>query len=239
METVAGRYDEAAFDRPAVGLVVLQSDVVMEHELRRWLPVQAPLLHSRIANDTTVSADTLGAMEARLPDAVGLLPSGIDYGVVAYGCTSATTLIGEARVERLVHDVLPGVAVTNPLTAAKARLAHLGIDRIGLLAPYAPGISQAIVDHLQNSGIRVAHAVTFDQPDDACVARLSRVSVLEALVALGRRDDCDAVFGSCTNLRAFGLLEEAGRIVGKPVFTSNSALAWHIRTLIDHPGENR
>ena len=239
MRSIAGRYDDAAFDRPAVGLVVLQSDVVIEHELRRWLPASVPLLHSRIPNDTMVSAETLGAMEARLPQAVSLLPAGIDYGVIAYGCTSASTLVGEARVEALVRSVLPGVAVTNPLSAAKAHLAHLGTRRIGLLAPYVPAISQAIVDHLENSGIRVAHAVTFDQPDDARVARLTRASVLEALVTLGRRDDCDAVFGSCTNLRAFDLLEEAERLVGKPVFTSNSALAWHIRTLLDRKGKNR
>ena len=232
MLTLAGRYDEAAHDGPAVGLVVLQSDVVMEHELRRWLPSSLPLLHSRIANETTVSAETLGDMEVRLPDSVRMLPSGIDYGVIAYGCTSASTLIGEARVQALVHGVLPGVAVTNPLSAVKARLAHLGITRIGLLAPYVPSISQAIVDHLEHNGIHVVHALTFDEPDDGRVARLSREAVLEALVSLGRRSDCDAVFGSCTNLRAFDLLYEAERLSGKPVFTSNAALAWHIQALL-------
>jgi len=232
MRTLEGRYDDAPHDGPAVGLVVLQSDVVMEHELRRWLPSSVPLLHSRIANETTVSTETLGAMQARLPGAVRMLPSGIDYGVIAYGCTSASTLIGEARVEALVHGVLPGVAVTNPLSAAKARLGELGVSRIGLLAPYVPSISQAIVDHFEDSGIHVAHALTFDEPDDARVARLSREAVLEALVWLGRRNDCDAVFGSCTNLRAFDLLDEAQGLIGKPVFTSNAALAWHIQALL-------
>jgi len=233
MKTLAGRYDDEPFLGPAVGLVVLQSDVVMEHELRRWLPDRVPLLHSRISNETTVSADTLGAMEARLPDSVNGLPSDIHYGVIAYGCTSATTLIGEARVEQLVQGVLPGVAVTNPLTAVKHRLAASGITRIGVLAPYVPAISQAIIDHLEHHGIRVMHAITFDEPDDRRVARLSRDAVLDALGELGCRDDCDAVFGSCTNLRGFGLLDEAERLTGKPVFTSNSALAWHIRTLLD------
>ncbi len=35
-----------------------------------------------------------------------------------------STVIGEAGVERAIHSAMPGVAVTNPLTAAKARLTH-------------------------------------------------------------------------------------------------------------------
>ena len=119
-----------------VGLIVLQSDEVIERELRAWLPEHVELLQTRIANDTHVSADTLCAMETELPRAAGLLPGGVDYSAIAYGCTSASTLIGEARVCELINSVLPEVAVTNPITALKTQLQSLGITRIALLTPY-------------------------------------------------------------------------------------------------------
>ena len=233
MRILDADYDPASGDGPAVGLIVLQSDEVMEGELRAWLPSGLRLLHTRIPSGTEVSADALREMERELPGAARLLPAGVRFDVVAYGCTSASTLIGEARVAALVRSVVPGAAVTNPLTAVKARLASLGVTRIALLTPYVPALSRAIVEHLEGAGIEVRQAATFDERDDARVARIAPRATLEALLALGAHDDCDAVFGSCTNLRALGLLEEAERRLGKPVMTSNSALAWHIGRLLD------
>ncbi len=37
----------------------------------------------------------------------------------------------------------------------------------------------------------------------------------------------DAVFVSCTTLRVAGIVEAAERQLGKPVISSNLALAWH------------
>jgi maleate isomerase len=47
--------------------------------------------------------------------------------------------------------------------------------------------------------------------------------------------DCDAVFVSCTNLRVAEIAEEAERRIGRPVLSSNLALAWHMLTLAGLP----
>ena len=232
MEILPAEHDAASGDGPAVGLVVLQTDEVLERELAAWLPPSFRRFHTRIPSEPRVTADALLGMERALPDAVRLLPAAVRFDVVAYGCTSASALIGEARVAELVRAVVPGAAVTNPLGALGARLADLGARRIALLAPYAPDVSAELVARIEAWGVEVRHAATFDESVDARVARLSRRAVLGGLVALGRRGDCDAVFGACTNLRGLGLLEEAERPVGRPVLTSNSALAWHIERLV-------
>lgn len=235
MQIQACTYDDCSAGQATAALVVLQSDEVMEQELRAWLPTDLRLLHTRIPNDGHITADALTAMAKDLPAAVALLPAAIDYSVVAYGCTSASTLIGEDRVRDLIQSVIPGVAVTNPLTALKASLEALDVRRIGLLTPYKPAISTALLNHLEDCGIEVVKAVTFNEPDDDRVARISASSVMDAMLQLGQHEQCDAVFGACTNLRSFGFLEQAQQSLGKPVLTSNSVLAWHVRELAAKP----
>lgn len=236
MNSLDAELDDASGPRATVGLIVLQSDEVIEHELRRWLPDDIRVLHSRIPNSTQVTAETLGAMARVLPEAARLLPCGIHYAAIAYGCTSASTVIGERRVAELVQGVFPGVPVTNPLTALKARLDNLGVSRIGLLTPYSQAVSKALFDHLQADGVEISRAATFDEADDTRVARIGARSVSEALVELGRHVDCDAVFGSCTNLRSQPFLDAVQRQLGKPVLTSNSVLAWHLEQLAVEAG---
>jgi maleate isomerase len=216
-------------DAKAVGLIVLQTDEVMENELRQWLPDTMHLYHSRIPNDDAITEDSLNAMHAHLPHVTRLLPP-VDYDVLVYGCTSGATFIGEQRVSEAIHSVLPDVAVTTPITAVKAQLQHLGAKRIGLLTPYEPHVSQAIQDHLQSAGFDISSAAAFFEKQDKLVCRISEDSIRSAVKTLAATD-CDAVFGSCTNLRIAGILDELNRTSGKPVLTSNSALAWHIQQL--------
>ena len=61
------------------------------------------------------------------------------FDVVGYGCTSGATLIGEEKVDKLIRDIHPEVATTNPITATKAALSALGLKRIALLTPYPVG----------------------------------------------------------------------------------------------------
>ena len=52
-----------------------------------------------------------------------------------------------------------------------------------------------------------------------------KASILAAL------QGCDGVFVSCTNLRCAGIISEAEVALGKPVFSSNQTLLWHMLEL--------
>ena len=43
--------------------------------------------------------------------------------------------------------------------------------------------------------------------------------------------ECDAVFVSCTNLRAANVIQDAESALGIPVVSSNQALGWHMLRL--------
>ena len=68
---------------------------------------------------------------------------------------------------------------------------------------------------------------SFDEPDDGRAARITEPSIRAAAIELGRHPDVEAVFVSCTSLRlaaGVGAIEAA---LGKPVTSSNHAMAWH------------
>ena len=216
----------------AIGLILLQTDEVLENEIRQMLPEPAVIYHTRVPSGKEVSSETLAAMEAEIPVAVRLLPAAGGMGVIAYCCTSGSTVIGETNVAAAIHSVLPNIKVTNPLSAVKAYLTHLGAKHIGLLTPYEPQVSQALADHLESKGFEISSFGSFYEKEEAKVTRISRQSILDAIQQIGSGDQCDVVFASCTNLRTLDLLDEAAQKIGKPVISSNSALAWHIGELL-------
>ncbi|MGF1591918.1 MAG: aspartate/glutamate racemase family protein [Kiloniellaceae bacterium] len=224
-----------------LGVVLLQTDAVTEREFPRLLDAENVRVHySRIPSAREVSPEGLAAMEAALPAAVELLPPSVDFDVIAFACTSGATIIGEARVAEAIRSVRPGVAVSNPLTAAKAALGTLGLGRIGFVTPYAAAVSAAMRDHLAAAGFETVSFGSFEVTDDGVVAAMTPDSILTAAIQVGATNDCDGVFIACTNLRAAGIIEAAEAALGKPVISSNQALAWHMLRLagVDEPRRN-
>ena len=159
-----------------------------------------------------------------------MLPGEVSFGAIGYGCTSGATIIGVDRVAECVHAAHAGVPVTNPISAVMAALAALGAKKVGFLTPYVADVSAAMRSLLEENGFEITDFLSFEEGQEKVVARISQSSVLEAVKKLGQ-GQCDAVFTSCTNLRAFDVIEQAEAMIGKPVISSNSALAWHMAHL--------
>ena len=223
-------------DGTALGLVILQADETLEQEFRLLMPAeQYTLYHSRVPSGLEVTEATLARMADEIPTAVSLFPAGADLDVIAYACTSGTTVIGEEKVAELVQSTRPGVAVTNPLTAVKAALKALGVSRVGFLTPYAADVSQAMRRRLEDDGIEIVSFASFEQSEEALVARITPASILAAIVQAGQGDGCEAVFVACTNLQTVNILAAAEDRLGLPVIASTQALAWHMAQLAGRP----
>lgn len=214
---------------PKIGVIVLSTDETLEPELRRaFAPTRAGLYHSRIRSAPHVTPETLAEMRAGLAPSAALLPPGTT--TVGYACTSGATVIGRDTVQAEVASAQPGAAVTDPISAAIAAFRHLGVARIGLVTPYVPAVTAAMQALFEAEGIAVGPVTSFEQSEEAIVARITEAAVARAVVEAGRQD-VDAVFASCTNLRSFGVIGAAEAAIGKPVVSSNSALAWHLARL--------
>ncbi len=229
---LAFQTDAGFAERAALGLLVLQTDETIEPELHDLLNLPGvALYHSRLANAAQVSKSGLAAMADELPDSARLLPPGIDFDVIGYGCTSGATVIGETKVTDIVCQVRGEVKVSNPITATKAALRALGARRIGFVTPYVADVSAAMRENLQAAGFEIVAFGSFEEEEDAVVARISPSSILDAIMTIGENDTADAVFVSCTNLRVARVIPEAEERLGKPVISSNQALAWHMLRL--------
>ena len=235
------RLDGGIAARAAVGLIVLATDQTIEHEFRRLLDLPGfALYQSRILNDARITPETLLAMEARLVEAAAVILPGLPLDVVAFGCTSASMVIGEERVFERIREARPGVACTTPITAAFAAFEALGVRRLALLTPYRDDINRFMRDYIEARGFEVPVIGSFNEEDDRKAARIDAASVRDAAIDLGRSDLVDAVFVSCTSLRLIDALGAIEADLGKPVTSSNHAMAWHclrLAGIADHRPE--
>lgn len=228
--------DKGIAAEAAFGVIVLQSDETLEAEFRNLFnrPGLA-LYHARIPSAAAVTPGTLKQMEKELPRAASLLPAAGPLDVVAYACTSGATIIGTAKVSAAVRTQHPDAAITDPVTAVMAACTLLGVKNIGFVTPYVAEVSKAMRELLEQNALAIYEFGSFEHSEEAVVARISSQSVCDAICAVGRADGVDAVFASCTNLRTFDIIDKAEALIGKPVISSNQALAWHMFKLAGLP----
>jgi len=214
-----------------LGLIALQTDETIEAEFARIFAATDVVLYvSRVPSAPDVTPETLAMMADELPRAAGLLPPSLRFDAIGYGCTSGATIIGADRVAELVGQAADVGGVTNPLSAVLAGLTALGARRVGMVTPYIESVTAPVRDRLLAKGFDVPAAVSFDEAIEARVARIDPESIFRAALAVGA-GDVDAVFLSCTNLRTLDVIDRIEAELGKPVVSSNQALAWHMAQL--------
>jgi len=226
-ETMPATPDEGPAAAAAIGLITLSNDAVIEQELRNFLAsvVGAAVFASRIPLVLSLSPQGLCDMEAHIPDAARLIVPDDRLDVMAFGCTSGSMAIGPERVAAAVRRSRPGIPVTDPVSAALKGLERLGARRIALLTPYPDAVNRVVADYVEGQGFEIADRASFKQPNDPAIARVPPEAIYRAGVALGRRP-VEALFISCTALRCSPVIERIEQAIGKPVVTSNQALAW-------------
>ena len=219
--------DEGVGAAARIGLIVLSTDGTVEQEFRQVLASlpDVALFQSRIWNDAAITPETLRAMEARIPDCAKVILPGAALDCLAYGCTSASMVIGPERVRDLLLEARGPKTATNPALAALATFQALSLRRIALLTPYLPSVNRMLRGFFQSRGIQVPVMGSFNEGDDPTVARIDSASIRAAAERLVAEPDVDGLFVSCTSVRLIESVAEIEAAVGKPVTSSNHALA--------------
>jgi maleate isomerase len=225
--------------RARIGMLVLKTDQTVEFEAAQILrQVKGVALHhTRLYNDFNITRETLMAMKPLIPEAAKLLPVEFGFKSIGFACTSASMVIGEKEVERLVRSVHPNTPVTNPLTGGLAGLAALGCRRIAVLTPYTRPVNDSVVSVLHSSGLEISAFAAYEEPDDNVAGKISVAEIIRASVELARGSDVDGVFVSCTSLRTVDAIPAIEAASGKPATSSNHGMIWHMlrQAGIDEP----
>ncbi len=220
--------------RGRIGLIALSGDQTIEAECRRiWdLPDVAHYVTRILHQAGNVNLETLRLMEGGLSEAARLLLPGLRLEVMAFGCTSGSLSIGIGRVHELLREVRPDIRCTTPMEAGAIALRRLGARRLAFLSPYQHEVNQAMRQHLLEQGFAVPAMASWNIADGRMVNRVTPATAIQAVRELGQAPDTDAVFVSCTALRLVEHIEALEQQIGKPIVTSNQALAWHCLRLL-------
>ncbi len=231
--------DDGVAHRAAIGVIVLGSDHTIEHEFRMFLDIEGVAFYeSRIQNSATITPESLADMEQRIPQCADVILKGVPLDVVAYGCTSASMVIGEERVFERIRETRPEAKCTTPITAAFAAFNALGARNLAVLTPYRQDVNDKVTEYIEARGFNVVAFGSFNEEDDNRAAKITTDSIRDAAIELGSHDSVDLVFVSCTSLRIAPVIREIENATGKPVTSSNHAMAWHCLRLAGVEDQN-
>ena len=211
-------------DGRRVGLVIPSVNATIEPEFAWMAPPGLSFHAARILLRETTTAG-LREMNEGVEAAARLLAS-LAPDAVAYACTSGSFLEGRERLRAQVDAItaIVGCPVVATSAALIDALHALGIQRVALATPYLDSIN------------RMERRFLADHAFDVVSTRglgLSGAAIREVLpervFELACDADCDAaqaVFVSCTDLRALEVVDALEARLSKPVLTSNQVTLW-------------
>ena len=209
-----------------IGLIVLSNDYVTERDFINARPSDDVALYtSRVLNTAECSLETLPRMAPHITAAAGLIVPQGRLDVIAYCCTSGTVVMGYDEICQRIHAVRPGIPVVTPITASLAALDRFNATTLAVLTPYTDDVNGAIAAHLTEQGKEICAFTSFHIEDNEVMAALPSEAIYQAAL----RADCaqaDALFISCTAIRAVDVVGRIEAALGKPVVTANQAMIW-------------
>lgn len=223
-------------DEPRVGVLTIPDEIVASEELRVLLdPAPAMYQHRVGFEEHDTAANRVAAIDAMREGVQILLRTRPD--LIVYACTSGGVFAGPAWHRELLdemHELCGEVPFYTAAEAVTQTLAAAGLRKVSVATPYSEDTIGGLVDVLEESGVAVlTQAMLFADgyPDPWTVMSTPPEAVAE-LALRADHPDADAVFVSCTGLASTPILAPTEARLGKPLLTSNVALAKVIRDVL-------
>lgn len=218
--------------RVHIGLVQLSTDHSLEMDWAKLLGTQAGIFSSRVYYSSEMTPESLDQIAVGIGQASDLIATGLPMDVMAFGCTSASIIIGEEKVANLLTQNRGDIPATNPWTAAQAAFRHLGAKKVAVFSPYPTEVNFPLYQQLSAAGFEIPVLGSLGIEKDTDITTVSKGSMMEALSEMLPGSGVDVVFMSCTNLRVLDHIQEIEDRFGVPVVCSNSAMFWHCMHLV-------
>ncbi len=206
-----------------LGFIVPSVNVVLEDDLRRFLPGGVSAHVTRIALTGTTEAALKAALEASVPAAELLAHAGVE--ATALVCTGASVVGASARHPAPAPGVGDGQPVLDTMEALTGAFNALGVKRILLFSPFDDAFNAAEAACLSSAGLDVVRTIGLGIRDPRLCPDVKLDDIVAAVLKADSHD-IDAVFLSCANLRGFEAVAVLEDRLLKPVVTTNQAVVW-------------
>ncbi|MEN8211126.1 MAG: Asp/Glu racemase [Thermodesulfobacteriota bacterium] len=214
-----------------IGLVQLSTDNSLEGDWTKLIGSSAMIFSSRVYYSGVMTQKALNEITQGISEAASLIATGLPMDVMAFGCTSASMVIGSKRVEKLLTAHHPGIPATNPWMAAKAAFERLNAEKISIFSPYPTEVNYPLYRKLLAKGFDVPAIGALRIDNDIDISTVSFDSMAKGAEQILNQAKTDVLFMSCTNLRILDHIEKLESIFDIPIVCSNQAMFWHAMTL--------
>jgi maleate isomerase len=212
-------------ERLRIGMLLPSGNVIIEPQVNAMLPQGVALYATRLPLRGSSEAELL-AMARNVEEAACLLGHAA-VGLIAFNCTAVSTYSKamEAEIQQRIASatglpaLMTSAAIVEALKAFRAR-------KVVLLTPYIREVNAREVAFLRGEGFEVLSETGLGLDTNTEMAKLAP----EVWIDLARRNKdsrADAYLVSCTAVRSAEVIEELEGELGRPVVTSNQAIAWH------------
>ena len=213
-------------NNPKVGLIALSTDQTIENDFNKIcnnLPLD--IFVNRIHNQNPLTNENLLKMQDDLELVASRILPDEKISTIAYGCTSGSIAIGEAKVRDKILLAKPGCYVTTPVTSAVKAFKIMNINKIALFTPYPDAVNKTILEYFSQKNIEVLSFASLNLNLDSEIANVDPNYILEISSKLEMKN-VDALFISCTALPVLNLLNKLEDKLKKLVLSSNQTLIW-------------
>ncbi|MEW9834251.1 maleate cis-trans isomerase family protein [Mesorhizobium marinum] len=213
-----------------IGLIILDSDLTIEPDLRRILPEDVEIHAARVVYPRRVTPENLSIASDRAVGTVEqLLP--VRPSAIAWACTSGSFSWGRDGDERLLarlQEAAGAVPVTTASSAIAAALAQLGLKRPAVGSPYSEQVNERLRAFLSEHGVDpvAIRGLHDSEIDDYALQDIDDDQLADFIRSLAKAGG-DSVVVSCTGLATASLVPSLEKELGIPILTSNIAIAWH------------
>ena len=211
---------------PKIGVIAVSTDFTIEQDFRRICHNQnVDIYVNRIPFENPLNKENYLKMAEHLTDIASNILPGEHIDSIAYGCTSGTVAIGDKRIVDEINKSKKGSYVSTHIKAALKAFTNLKLDKIAVLTPYPKQVNETIFNHLIKNNIEIISFSSFNLEFDNDIANVDPKCLIETIDNIDHKD-ADAVFISCTALRAVEVLDQIEKRISKYVISSNQAIIW-------------
>jgi maleate isomerase len=228
-----------------IGQIVPSSNTTMETEIPAMLQARVAIrpecfsFHSSRMRMQKANKEELEAMNRDgLRCAAELADARVD--VMSTACLVAIIAMGPGY-HRQVQQELTSVARANHCTAPVMTSAGalidglkiMGAKKIALLAPYMRPLTDLVVKYIENEGIEVVDAVSFEIADNLDVGRRDPALLAEDVKQLKLANVDVVVLSACVQMQSLPAIQKVEDTLGLPV---TSTAVCTVRRMLDHLG---